>query len=59
VRTLLRGWADAIRQLGGTGAIRNARTEVDKTSRTAADLDAQLRRVQRRHVSSATTRQAA
>jgi hypothetical protein len=59
VRTLLRGWADAIRDLGGTGAIRNARTEVDKTSRTAADLDAQLQLVQLRHLSSTTTRQAA
>ena len=54
MRTLLRALAEALRQLGGTGATRNAHAEVDTAARTAAELDAQLSRV-----SGPTSRQAA
>lgn len=54
MRTLVKGLAEALRHLGGNGAIRNAHTEVDRAARTVAELDARLRRM-----STTTSRQAA
>ena len=45
MRTLLRNVMRRARRLSGTGAIRNARLEVDGAARSVVELDRQLRRV--------------
>ena len=45
MRTLLQVFLDALRSLAGPGALGNAAFEVDRASRSAADVDAQLGRV--------------
>jgi len=45
VRRLLIRLSEAVRWLTGTGAVANARFEVDRASTSVAELDAQLDRV--------------
>jgi len=45
VRRLLVGLSEALRWLTGTGAVANARCEVDQATMSVVDLDAQLDRV--------------
>jgi hypothetical protein len=42
MRTAMRNLIDKGRRLGGTGAVRNARLEVEATSRKVVELDRQL-----------------
>jgi len=45
MRTMLRSIMKAARRMSGTGAVRNARLEVDGAARSVVELDRQLRRV--------------
>ena len=45
MRILLRHLADSARRLTGTGAVRNARLEVDRSTLSIVELDRQLGRV--------------
>jgi hypothetical protein len=45
MRTLLRNLARAARRWSGTGAVHNARLEVDRASRSVVELERQLERV--------------
>jgi hypothetical protein len=42
MRAVMRNLTDKARRLGGAGAVRNARLEVETASRTAIELDRQL-----------------
>jgi hypothetical protein len=45
MRTVMRNLIDKARRLSGTGAVRNARLEVEESSRRVVELDRQLRSV--------------
>jgi hypothetical protein len=45
MRTVMRNLVDKARRLSGTGAVRNARLEVEESSRKVVELDRQLRNV--------------
>jgi hypothetical protein len=45
MRAVMRNLIDKARRLSGTGAVRNARQELDDTSRTVVELDRRLSRV--------------
>ena len=45
MRAVMRNLIDKARRLSGTGAVRNARLEVEESSRRVVELDRQLRSV--------------
>jgi hypothetical protein len=45
VHTLLRRMTDVVKGITGTGAVSNARQELDRAASSVIDLDAQLHRV--------------